>query len=493
MSGSLRAPPGTTAATLRRLEAEAVPAPFPAMVERALRKLHLYPGWEHRMRDLLRTSSLSDRDPNPSGWAATAMRKTVNAMRAVLQTAIAAGLPCADFADLQAPEVLDALERRLVLKRSAEDPCLVETQHALPGGKTPLPRTWNGVYLAGNMSSLQTCLHAMRIASSPDLKARIKFYKKSERRSYDDRLFHKETYMRAAAALDAFGRIAQAAGHERGSRLRTGAALLAVAAEGSPRRGELAKSDRTLVVPSPFAERPQTRLFIRGATSKARRPRILWLRHSTAIRLMDDLRAGPGGNELFRRPDGRAYSVSSLDCLLREVTALAVGHPANYNMLRRANARAQDTSAGRSAQLGRSAASTQTNAIYYPGLVHGSHSVLARARAKARKSAVRAGCIGAVAHRAAEPAETAPRPVHQRSPTALDASPPSRLGLRGKPRRAHDLTGTDPKLRQVYRRCRAHGAEDWRGDLGVDDPEQPHTHLWRPAYGFGDMRDGATN
>ena len=184
-----------------------------------LAQAHPYPGWEHRMRDLLRTSSLSDRDPNPSGWAATAMRKTVNAMRAVLQTAITAGLPCADFADLQAPEVLDALERRLILKRSARSPCLVETQHALPGGKTPLPRTWNGVSLAGNMSSLQTCLHAMRIASSPDLKARIKFYKKSERQSCNDRLFHKETYMRAAAALDAFGRIAQAAGHERGGRL----------------------------------------------------------------------------------------------------------------------------------------------------------------------------------------------------------------------------------------------------------------------------------
>ena len=183
-----------------------------------------------------------------------------------------------------------------------------------------------------------------------------------------------------------------------------------------PAAGEAGGVERRLIVSNPLSDRPVTKVFIRSATSKARRPRILWLRDPTAIRLVDRLRSqpdgdeplpridrlpmplarvgrSPGGDQLFRWPDGDPMSTDALAGLLRKVTIMAVGKPASYNMLRRANASAQPTTPGRSAQLGRSSRSTRTNAIYHPGMVHGSHSVLAAGRARARAATVRAGHI----------------------------------------------------------------------------------------------------
>jgi hypothetical protein len=48
--------------------------------------------------------------------------------------------------------------------------------------------------------------------------------------------FKKETYLAGAAAPDAFGRIASACGRTSGHSIRTGASLLAVVPDGSPRR-----------------------------------------------------------------------------------------------------------------------------------------------------------------------------------------------------------------------------------------------------------------
>lgn len=410
------APCGTAAADLARLEAAAVPEPLPAIVERAVGKLRPYEGWERRMRNLLGTTSQNLDDPDPSSWADTTAFKHASSIRAILRTADAAGLACSDFADLQSKAVLDALKGRLVLNRWSADPEDAERQLIERSNASPLGRRWGGIYLAGVLSSLRTCLHALHFHSTAELNADIAYFSKSERRSYDGRMFSKETYLRAAAALDAFGRIAEAIGKSDAARIRTGAALLAIAADGSPRRGEAGGVERQLIVSNPMSDRPETKVYIKSATSKARRPRILWLRDPTAIRLVDRLLSQPDGDEPFRRidrlpmplacvgrspgddqlfrwPNGDPMSTESLAGLLRRVTVMAVGKPACYNMLRRANASAQLTTAGRSAQLGRSSRSTQTNAIYHPGMVHGSHSVLAAGRARARAAAVRAGHI----------------------------------------------------------------------------------------------------
>ena len=408
-------PSGTAAADLARLVAEAVPKSLPAIVEHAVRKLRPYDGWERRMRDLLATTSATPGDPDPSSWADMTAYKNTNSIRAILRTADASGLTCSDFADLQKEAVLDALQARL-RKRSSADPENPEWQEADRSNASLLPPSWGGVYLAGLLSTLRTCLHGLGIASTPDLNARIAFFSKSERRSFDGRLFHKRTYLRAAAALDAFGRIAEAVGRSDAAKIRTGAALLAITADGSPRRGEAGGIERYLIVQNPMSDSPETKVHIKRATSKARRPRILWLRDPTAIRLLNRLlsqpdgaepavsterlpipfpRVGrtPGGDRLFRWPNGDPMSSEVLARLLRKVTIMAVGKPANYNMLRRANAWAQRTTAGRSAQLGRSSSSTQTNAIYNPGMVHESHCVLAAGRARARAAAVRAGYL----------------------------------------------------------------------------------------------------
>lgn len=389
---SALAAPGTAATDLLRLEAEAIPEALSERVESALVKLRPYQDWELLMRTLMHTSSDLLSAPNPSVWESTTAFWHATTLRYIIETCQAAGVPADKFHVLQSAEVLDALESRLRPKPSTiastrRDPA----DDVQTGNNAPLAKTWGGVYLHGILCSLRTCLHAAKIGSSPDLNARIEFYSTAERRPVEERLFLKETYLAGAAALDAFGRIAQATGRAKGPTIRTGARLLAVAADGSPRRGELGRADRRLVHNNPLAAMPEVKVFIRRATSKARRTRILWLRDPRAIRLMADLREGPGGYQLLRRPNGKPFGLASLDALLRRVTIMAVGQPASYNMLRRANAYAQITTAGRSAQLGRSQKSTQTNAIYHPAMVHNASSGLAAARERARSAAVRAG------------------------------------------------------------------------------------------------------
>jgi hypothetical protein len=388
------APPGTAAADLLRLEAAAVPEPLSQKAERAIRKLRPYEGWEARMESLIRTCSEVPGAPNPSSWEPSTASRHPTVIRYILETCDAAGLPINDFHDLQSLATLDALKARLRPRLMPAEPVQGNTKESPSASNAaPLKQTWGGVYLRGIMCSLQTCLHAAGIASSTELNARIAFYATAERRSVDDRLFLKETYLRGATALDAFGRIAQAAGKASGFNIRTGARLLAVAVDGGPRRGELAQASRRHVHQNALAASPEVKVFIRRATSKAKRTRILWLRDPRAIRLMADLCKGPGGHDLLRKEDGRPISVSMAYILLRRVTVMALGKPASFNILRRANAYAQRTTAGRSVQLGRSLKSTQTDAIYHPDMVCRASAALAAGRARARAAAVRAGYL----------------------------------------------------------------------------------------------------
>jgi hypothetical protein len=388
------AAPGDAWADLHRLTAEAVPEPLPESVETALHKLRPYEGWEVLMRGLMRTSSTSPGDPNPMSWASSTAYWHASALKHILSTAHAAGLSCETFSDLQQTAVLDALEKRLGPKPLAKG--LVSANAAgipIASNATPLPKTWGGLYLRGILCSLRTCLHASKISCSTDLKARIDFHSTADRRPVDERLFSKEVYLTGAAALDAYGRISKAAGYAKGSSIRTGARLLAVAADGAPRRGELGKADRRLVHSNVLAASQEVKVFIPRATSKARRTRILLLRDPRAIRLILDMKHGAGGYELFRQPDGQPFKLEALDYLLRRVTTMAVGKPASYNMLRRANARAQGTTNERSMQLGRSLKSTQTNVIYNTNLVHTANTVLVAARKRARAAAEKAGYV----------------------------------------------------------------------------------------------------
>ena len=391
------APSGTAAADLLRLTSEAIPALLPGKVENAVIKLRPYEGWEARMRSLIGTCSAVPGAPNPSSWATDTAMWRLNALRYVLETCHAAGVLCNEFEHLQTLPALDALKARLRPKSSnAEVPQDDIVEPTFDVTTVKAKQTWSGVFLHGIMCSLRTCLYASGIAILSDLNARIVYYSKAERRSVNDRVFLKETYLTGAAALDAFGRIAEAAGHERGGSIRTGARLLAVAADGAPRRAELGRADRRLVHLNQLTAEPEIKVFIRKATSKARRTRILWLRDPRAIRLIEDLCEGPGGHDLLRRKDGQPISLNSADALLRRVTTMALGKPASYNILRRANARAQGTTAGRSIQLGRSLKSTQTNVIYNPDMVCGASATLAMARARARAIAVPGGLLHAV-------------------------------------------------------------------------------------------------
>jgi len=312
----------------------------------------------------------------------------VTVVRNVLQTADAAGIPVNGFEDLQSTAVLDALDARLVREGNTKPKRRLRVEPK--GNAIPLPATWGGVYLCGNLRALRTILHASGLDASADLNSRIAFYATAEPRSVDHRLFKKETYLAGAAALAAFGRIALACGHVSGQSIRTGARLLAVVVDGSPRRSEMGLADRTLVRDNPLSATPEVKVFVRRETSKPRRTRTLYITDPRAIRLLSELRKGPGDHELFRTPDGTPIGLPRLDAILRRFSTMAVGQPANYNILRRANAEARATTAGRAAILAHADGSLVTDSTYHRTLTQKGVSGLAAARARARAAAERA-------------------------------------------------------------------------------------------------------
>ena len=339
------------------------------------------------MRRLLRTHSAVPGATNPAGWADNTAVLHVNSIRRIITSADAAGLPTDTFDNLRSAEVLDALERRL--RGSDRGMGLLHSITASSNAGLP-ERTWGGVYLHSVLRSLRTCLHAAGYPNSPGLTARIKFYAGSKRRDLNHRLCSRNSYLAAAEALDAFGRLAQAAGHSRGNLVCLGACILAVCADGSPRRAEAGLAKRSLTRDNALSEAPEVRIFVPRQNSKSRRPRIIWLTHPTAIRLVEHLRTGPGGDELFRTVEGRPLTLPYMDSLLRRVTILALGLPASYNLLRRANAEAQDTTSGRAAQLANQG--IMANQVYHPRLVANGCAAMAARRMRMREVAEQAGC-----------------------------------------------------------------------------------------------------
>lgn len=387
--------PGTAAADLDRFDEEEVPPAFPDEVEALLEKLRPFEGWEQRLRALLHKPSKIRGAPNPAGWAGSTIRWHLGTLVRILLSCDAASLPTTSFGDLQTTAALTVLEQRLRRIDTGSQP-----RDPTPSGVSEMSRNtgeleanWGGVYLCSVLRSLRTCLRAAGISASSDLTSLITFYSEAEARNVNHRLRTKDEYLAGAAVLDAFGRIASASGRRRGTSIRIGARLLAVAADGSPRRAEAGLADRRLVRRNPMAETPEIEIFVRRSTSKARRTRVLCLRDPRAIRLVEELRDGAGGHELFRATDGRPLSLSYLDYLLRRMTIMAVGTPASFNLIRRANALARRTTAERTRQLGHDPDSLIANEIYHPCLAQNGHEAITAARNKVYAAAVSAGYI----------------------------------------------------------------------------------------------------
>lgn len=349
------------------------------------------------MRELLSSAARQVGDPNPDCWAENTAYMHFTTLYHILNTCDVAGVPTDGFADLQAPGALKVLQDRL---RPGE--CKAIKPHPLASGPKRLRNqsaqeaSWGGVYICSIFRSLRTMSRAAGVPASARLTALITFYDQAEKRDINHRLVSKEVYLAGAMALDAFGRLAEAAGRSRGSSIRIGARLLAVLAEGSPQRGEAGQADRTLVRLNPMAEQQEVNIFIRRASSKARRGRVLVLRDPRAVHLVGELCQGPGGHELFRAPDGAPLSLPYLDGLLRRVTVMAVGLPASFNLLRRANAAAEKTSEARRAQLGHVSGSNIADEEYHPGLAPIGFAAMtaARARRLAAAGALESGGTG---------------------------------------------------------------------------------------------------
>ena len=363
---------------VERLNRQYREAPLDPAKEAALTRLEAYPLWQERLRSILKSSAKEHGAPDPANWSENSIRWHVGVSLAVLTTLEAAGLPRSEFSDLQSSAALRALQNRLRPTEARADGTTSSAEPDQTLNPPNIGRDWGGVYLGSILRSVRTVGTAIGVRPTLELKRLVTFYSNAERRDVSERLFTREEYLDAAAALDVLGRIMLAAGRTRGASLRTGGQLLALLADGSPRRGEAGQAKRTLVRPNAMTSHASRRLWIPASDSKTRRSRAVMVEDPAAVRLLDKACQGPGGDELFRLPDGSHIALPALDYILRRVTTLAMGVPASSNLLRKANAAAEMTPSARRAQLGH--AEERMNEIYHPRLASEGVTILANAR-----------------------------------------------------------------------------------------------------------------
>ena len=366
-----------TDADLLRLAGEISNRPFSVDIECELRKFLPYSGWGQRMRDLLAQTSQRRGAPNPAEWENETAVRHLKQTRYVLEICDAAGLRIDDFDDLLKTEVLEALRG------------CVSPENAQCGGGSvtasnhpPAPRHWGYVSLGGSLKSLRTVCAVEGLALPAKFQQLIALCSDlRHRRDVSSRVRSRADYLVGAAALDAYGRITTDSGRRhKGEYFRVGARLLAVTADGSPRRNEIGKAERTRVRARPLANRPEKHIHIRAKTSKVNLPRLLVITDEVALRFLQELQSGPGGTELFRSLNGRPLSLRQLDLRLWTASKLAVGARASYNILRKSNSAAMPTSEERARQLGQSGVSVLADKVYHPKLVEVGRLQMAQAR-----------------------------------------------------------------------------------------------------------------
>ena len=364
-------------ADLIRLAVERTTRRFSVDVERELLKFRPYSGWEQRMRNLLTRKATNRTGPNPAGWADKTAVRHLKQTRFLLEICDAAGLRIRSFADLTQGDVLKALRRCVPSQVAQPDLGSLTGSNGPPAG-----RNWGYVSLGGSLKSLRTVCAAEGIELPPQFRELITFCSDlKHRRDVSARVRSRAAYLRGAAALNAYGRITAASGRRhRGEYLCVGSRLLAVVADGSPRRSEMGKAERLRVHARPLANRPEKHIHIRPETSKTGQSRLLVITDEVALRFLEELQTGPGGKALFRSLKGKSLSLGQLDLMLRTATRLAVGAPASYNILRKANSAAMSTSEERARQLGQSGTSVLADTVYHPGLAEVGRWQMAQAR-----------------------------------------------------------------------------------------------------------------